>query len=231
MALTYELGRLNAVSDDATLGNILIKHNDRWRGDYYLKDDLTFTVDKSLAARFYLLKSGDTTILNGDRISVNSGNRSLLVTDTNQLRLVDRNQTQRGTNTFLITNGTDNTDPITFETIVYLISSREMRMSLKYEWGMELITPTDGNTAVNYKPRAHPTLANDDYSSTDPITSFQFLLERADSPITNLDTSRNLMTANRPSLLAPADLFDGYKGAIMVLLLMVILVLCLVASR
>jgi len=219
MALTHEL-------DNIRLGNILIKYTDKWRGNYYLKDDLTFTVDRSLAARFYFLKSGDTTILNGDRISVNLGNRTLSITESNQIRLVDREHVNRSIYSFLITNGIDNTDPITFETAIYLISNRDRRTALKYEWGMELISPSDGsNNAMNYKPQSSPTLVNEDYGSNYPITSFQFLLERADGPITNMFTTARVSPAVKEPFL------DGYKGALMIFLLMVILILSIIASK
>lgn len=221
------------------LGNILIKHNDRWRGDFYLKEDLTFTIDRTKAARFYLLKSGDTTILNGDRISVNSGNRTLNLSENNELHLADRalaDQNIRGTTTFLISNGTDNTDPITFETHIYLISNREQRLALKYEWGMELITPggaIEGDVnAANYKPRSHPTLINEDYGTgtVSGVSAFQFSLERADSPITTTESSRNMIAKTSP-IKGITELFDNYHGALLLLLLLVILVLCIVVSR
>ena len=222
-----------------TLGNILIKHNDKWRGDYYLTEDLTFTVNKSLAARFYLLKSGDTTILNGDRISINSGNRTLAVTDSDIIRLIDRDQSQRFINTFIVTNGTDNTDPITFETFIYLISDKDRKTALKYEWGMDLIsTHEDSSTsgAVSYKPHDTPSLTNSDYgtSSSININSFGFILERADTPITNLDSARNMVVAPQNKHIAPknpTEFLDGYKGVVMIILLMIVLILCILASK
>lgn len=223
----------------ANLGNILIKHNDKWRGSYYLKDNLTFTVDRSLAARFYILKSGDTTILNGDRITLNSGNRSISVAGIDTIRLLDRalaDQRTRESNSFIVTNGTDNTDPITYETSIYFISNKDQRTALKYEWGMDLITPSDSSSvASNYKPRHHPNLINGFYGGDiSSIHPFEFILEKADGPITNLDSSRNLITMqSKLSKNSPhsSEFFEGYKGAIMIMLLMIILVLCVLLSR
>ena len=48
---------------DNILGNIILKHENKLRGNSYLKQDLTFTTDRSLASRFYLLKSGNSTII------------------------------------------------------------------------------------------------------------------------------------------------------------------------
>lgn len=223
------------------LGNILIKHNDKWRGDYYLKDDLTFTTDRSLAARFYLLKSGDTTILNGDRISINSGNKTLSISNSNTLQLVDREQHYHNFNTFLITNGTDHTDPITFETILYFISNRDDRTALKYEWSMDLIGMNDialpgslpgsfpGSLpgSLSYKPRSNPSLSNSSYNDVCPtyINSFEFLLEKADRAIITLDGSHATLT--KPN----KNDFDNYKGAFLIFLLFVILILCILVNK
>jgi hypothetical protein len=223
---------------DNTLGNILIKHNDKWRGDYYLKDDLTFTVNRSQAARFYLLKSGDTTILNGDRITINAGSRTIIIHNTSEVKLIDRDQSHHAVNSFIITNGTENTDPITYETAVFLISDKNQKKALKYEWGMDLIGVPENNIlpgASNYKPHDHPNLINGDYGSTceSYIGTFQFLLERADGPITNLETARNTLATSKVnnSTKMASELLEGYKGIIMVILLMIVLVLCILASR
>jgi hypothetical protein len=220
---------------DNTLGNILIKHNDKWRGDYYLQDNLTFGVNRSQAARFYLLKSGDTTILNGDRISLHSGNRTLVISDSNTIRLVDRNLPYRGLNSFIITNGTDNTDPVTYENIVFLISDSQTKTALKYDWRMDLISNPSQNSIISsnasdYRPRNQPSLVNSNYESTCESYShmFEFLLEKADLPI--IDQSRFTLTETS-SVKTASDIMDGYKGIIMIILLMVILLLCIVASK
>lgn len=227
---------------DNILGNILIKHNDKWRGDYYLKDDLTFSLNKLHAGRFYLLKPGDTTILNGDRVSIHLGNRTLIMDNLNILKLVDREQVQRELNSFIITNGTENTDPISYESPIFFISDKSRKTALRYEWGMDLISSNENSTlpeAMSYKPREHPNLINATYGSTCEIhiNSFQFFLERADSPIRTVEAARTLTTSIATSTaISPikkigSDLFDGYKGAVLVILLMVILILCILASK
>jgi len=202
------------------LGNILIKHNDSWRGDYYLKDDLTFTLDKTSAARFYLLRFGDSTILNGDRITINTGNKTLSIIDKNIIKLIDRDNdiSLNSLNTFLISNGSDTTDPIIFNTLIYFISSIDHTTSLKYDWGLELIS-TPG--PPNYRPRSMPILINENYNSSGVITPFQFILESADFPIS-------------PSLsptVTHVKEIDSYKGTFMLLLLLVLLVLCIIISK
>lgn len=226
-----------------TLGNIFIKYNDKWRGNYYLKDDLTFTTDRATASRFYLLKSGDTTIINGDRISINLGNRTLMIGHDCRdcIRFIDRDQFNNDINSFTITNGSDNTDPITYETPIYLISDKNIKMALKYEWSMDLIETSSND--VSYRPHDHPQLVNINYQNSQSITSFQFYLEKADSPITKLSPSRTIemttSTATKPETPAITrqetahknEILDGYKGAAIIILLMIILLLCISISK
>ena len=218
---------------DNTLGNILIKHNDKWRGDYYLKPDLTFTIDKSQAGKFYILKAGDTTILNGDRVSINMGSRTLVVDSNGTLRLADREHLNREINTFVITNGTPNTDPITYESSLFFISDKNNNMALKYEWGMSLVSE-DMST---YHPRDCPNLINATYHNDgDTSSAFQFAFERSDIPITRSEIARTI-TISSPTNYLPIqekryiDFIDDYKGVVMVILLMVILILCVLASK
>lgn len=217
-------------------GNLLIKHNDKWRGDYYLKEDLSFTTDKSLAARFYLLKSGDTPILNGDRISINSGNRTLVIDNENHIRLLDRDQQSREINTFIITNGTDTTDPITYDGGIFFISDKTQKQALKYVWGMELIGNSPDavvSDASNYKPHDHPSLVNENYGTACEayINAFQFQLERAGVPIMTMQDTKTEATPSNKLISQTGNFLDRYKGAILLLLLMVVLILCIAVSK
>lgn len=283
----------------ADLGNMLIKCHDKWRGFLYLKEDITLTVDRSLAARFYLLKSGDTTILNGDRVTINSGNKVIIIDESNKIYLHDRTFEDKYINnikSFIITNGTDNTDPITYETPIYLISNKDKKTALKYEWGINLITPTDtfeanndkyinivesqttkpegpfckspegfatnsnslyldrcpkscseefihnnfntaGNISLEY-PMFQPSmgifLVNGHYGSSSPaqINTFKFSLEKADNPITNLDSSHQpIMTPYKKLTKTSTELFDDYRGVIMIILLMIVLILCIIITK
>lgn len=236
---------LTALAYDS--GNLLIKHNDKWRGDYYLKDDLSFTTDRNLAARFYILKPGDTTILNGDRVSINSGNRTLIIDDSNQLKLIDRTQHHRELNSFIITNGTDSTDPITYDGSIFFISDRTKKMALRYVWGMDLINSTKKSNlvessdeyvipdlipdAADYKPRDHPNLMNENYGNTCEanINSFQFRLERGSNSVIDMEDTRTL--AISPLKTRTNELFDRYKGVVLLLLLMIVLILCVIISK
>jgi len=207
-----------------TLGNIFIKHNDKWRGDYYLNESLNFTPNKSQAARFYILKPGDTTILNGDHISIHMQNRTIIVDNSDTLRLLDREYVDRHTSSFIITNATDSTDPITYESPIFFITDKNRKMAFKYDWGMNLINTIDNTitsesnevttnpsevghdaitafesltSAANYKPRDNPNLINISYGNTceTDINAFRFSLERCDNLIST-DISTDI-TSNR----------------------------------
>ena len=54
-----------------------------------------------------MLKSGNTTIINGDRVSLNLGNKILVITENNIIKFLDRDQLWDETDSFTITNGTD----------------------------------------------------------------------------------------------------------------------------
>jgi hypothetical protein len=231
---------------DNILGNLLIKYHDRWRGNYYLKEDLFFTPDRSDAARFYLLKPGDTSILNGDRVSIHCGNRTLVIDSHDKIKLVDRERLQIKSDdykitSYILTNGTENTDPIGHESPLFIISDRVDKMALKYEWGMELIipqndivTPSSDSNPSNYKPRSHPNLTNASYNGDFSVNAFKFSLERADGPIINAEEARSITTG---AMMAPAktmtksDNFEGYHGIIMIILLMIVLILCIFINR
>lgn len=216
MALTYDSW------------NIFIKHNDKWRGDYYLTDQLRFTTDKALAARFYLLKSGNTTIINGDRITINLGNRTLVIDDTNNIKLIDRDHHHREINSFVITNGSENTEPISHNTNIFFISDKSVKTALKYEWGMDLIdTTTVIQDAANYKPHQCPILTNSNYGTANEaqVNLFQFQLEQEDILDSRTMAQLEITPPMRPSS------FDKYKGAILLTLLLIVLVLCVLISK
>jgi hypothetical protein len=229
------------------LGNTLIKYTDKWRGAYYLKDDLTFTVNRTQAARLYLLKSGNSTILNGDLVTINLGNQIMVVDyNSNIIRFLDRNLTHNGINSFIITNGTENVEPIMYETSISLISDKNRKTALRYEWKMDLIANQEEinklghiSDAGNYRPHTHPNLINGDYGTSceSYINTFQFYLEPSDGtrfniyPVDNPNTNTNRNTIEVPSSKIVYNSLDGYKSLILILLLMITLVLCVLVSR
>lgn len=217
------------------LGNIVIKHKDKWRGDYYLKENLTFTTNRKEAGNFYILKSGNTSILNGDRITINSGNKTITIDKDNQIKLIDREQVLNNINSFIISNGSDNIEPISYESPIYFISDKNNKTGLKYEWALDIITeniPIKESYPINYKPRPCPTLLNSNYSSTceSYIHTYQFYLEKFETTQSQLShiTYNSNNNVKSKSL---TDFFEKYKSALMIISLMVILVLCILISQ
>lgn len=230
---------------DNNVGTTLIKHYDKWRGAYYLKDDLSFTPKRSQAALFYLLKSGDTEIINGDRISINCGNKVLTVSPDNTLRLIDRDQIHRQTKTFTLTNGTDDITPVTHESELYIVSDRTRKMALKYQWDMESsvgdITVPNHNvpnsvqdlSTVGQWPAPSPKLASTEIVPLeDPdIRLFLFSFEAAEKYTES--TPDVQICAQEPSPIPSKwwEWFESVKGPLFIVLLMVVLVLIILTTQ
>lgn len=132
------------------IGNIHIKHNNTWHESLYLCEDLTFVPDINQAAKLYILKSGNTNIINGDRVSINLGNKILTINNDNQIKFIDRDQLRDENDTFIINNGSDTTDPITYDTPVFLISNTLAGYALKCEssYTRSYLTNADYSTPV-----------------------------------------------------------------------------------
>lgn len=195
-----------SVGIDKELGNILIRYNDRWRGPCYLTEALTFTTNKAQASRFYLLKSSDTMILNGDRVSFNHGNRTITINEQNKIILRDRELINREISTFVITNGLDNTEPIGFDTpLLILISKRDSQD----EYGLRY-----GNPGLH-----SPAMLN--VATIDPelIHAFTFYLERNDDTITNKVTVSN------------KKYDESYRNAVIIVLLLIVLILTMIVNK
>jgi len=150
---------------DNILGNIVIKHE---KSALYLKQDLTFTSDRSLASRFYLLKTGNSSIINGDRITVNVGNKTLVQGETS-LMLVDRDEVPKDRNSMIITDGSDDPKAIAYGSTVFFIVDKDKKKGLK-------------------KDVSEKKLIGDDYGGISDINSFKFILEKADNDNGNVKT-------------------------------------------
>ena len=191
---------------DKELGNILIRYNDRWRGPCYLTDTLTFTTNKAQASRFYLLKSSDTMILNGDRVSFNHGNRTIMISEQNKVVLRDRELINREINTFIITNGLDNTEPIGFDIpLLILIRNRDR----EEEYGL-----CYGNPGLH-----SPAMLNAAIIDPEHIHTFTFYLERSDDAITNKVTVSN------------KKYDESYRNAVIIVLLLIVLILTMIVNK
>lgn len=223
----------SALTND--VGTTVIKHHDKWRGDYYLRHDLTFTADKNLAARFYLLKAGDTSIINGDRISINCGNTVLVVDRDNRMRLMDRDQIYHETRTFIVTDGTDNVTPVTHDTLLYILSDRQRTLALKYHWSMEstVLTP---NSPIDQWPATAPNLVNEEMVAPDDpdIRLFTFAFEAVTDTVTVAPPSTQVCAEEPTDAVAKSkwwDWFESVRGPLFIVLLLVILVLIILTTQ
>lgn len=187
---------------DNILGNIIIRHEDKWRGDSYLKQDLTFTSDRDQASRFYLLKSGNSTITNGDRITINSGNKTLVQDE--ELALIDRDEITKDKNLMIITDGTDDPKAIAYNSTVFFIVDKDKKTGLKY--------------SVSEKPSK---LISDEYSGITDINSFKFILEKSD----------NYENGNLKTLTKTSGFLENNKGMVIMFLLLLLLVLSILAGK
>lgn len=202
---------------DGSFGRILIHHTDSWRGSYYLSEDMTFTPHVHEAVKCYLLKPGDTTILNGDRISINTGNKTLVVTAENEVKFMDRETITHEISTCIVTNGTDSVDPISFDMPIFLIVDKDARTALRYKWSTDLstsqITPSD-----------KPDFVIDSYGDVAPAI-FELSLKNADSPNVTQHATRTESTL-RQRLLS-----DEYKKAALLIILLLVLIISIVLSK
>lgn len=148
---------------DNILGNLIIKHEDARKGTFFLKQDLTFTSERTQAGRFYLLKPGNTTILNGDKITVNVGSRTLAFRE-GSLVLFEREEAQSVP--VVITDGSEDTRPISYGSTVFFIVDKEKKTALKKS----------------------SRLLVDEYAGITDINLFKFVLEKTDEVQSNTKT-------------------------------------------
>lgn len=218
-----------------TLGKFLIKFNDKWRGSYYLTDSLKFSVDRNEAARFFLLKSNSSPIINGDLVTINLGDKVLNVLD-NKLTLTSITNKNKTQDTFLISDGSDTKGQISYNTIINFISNKPKHLGLKFDWKLK---STSGESCA--------ILTNSRYDD-DNKSFFQFMLERIDIPITqsnllekqnshveltntNDTTTKSLDSTNQKMAISKNDFLDGYKRFIVILILIIILVAYLIIDN
>lgn len=219
------MDQYNVISNNP--GTVIIKHTDPWHGSFYLKDDLTFTPHRDHASKFYLLKSDDnreTSITNGDRVSINIDNRSLIVHGSN---LSFEKREPISVTTFLIVNGTNDNDPIIFNTPLFLIIDKNTKQALKYVWNLDLNNILDAGLA-SFKENNRPTLVISSYDNLPErdINTFKFSLEHSDSITSTNITHTNTLAHTNTVLFS-----DNYKGSIIIVLLLIILVICALVGK
>lgn len=192
-------------------GHLHIKHYDPVSQPLYLTEDLTFSTDRSQAAKFYPLKSADTSIINGDRISLHTGSRTLVINQAGIPQLLDRTQIRNEVSTFVIMNGTNNTQAIECETNILFVGDRENMSALKYYLDHGRI----------------PHLSYDEFDRSQK-SMFQFAFEHASVPVTQRKTvaPQDVPLSSRlPSWL------NWLSGPLVVILLIIILILSVLTTR
>lgn len=191
------------------LGNILIRHPNKLFRDYYLAEDLSFTFDRSKAARFYLLKSTTDDIRNGDRVTLNVANKTLLITEKGEPALIDRHLIYTP-DSFTITTGLDNQDPIDFKTGIYLISDWRMEYALRYDWNIDV--DSVNQTLTNVKPK----LIHDKLNNEKDLIASRFFLEPYDASPDSIKTPPvNTVNATATD--------DKYRNLILLFFLIILL--------
>lgn len=146
-----------------------IKHIDKWRGNYYLKPDLTFTTNKKLAGEFFFIGEKGDPIINGDSISINHVNNYLVINEDDSLAMMHFDKVR---SMLVITDGTTGSAMIQEEVAIYFISDLEKKKALKYFWD---------------SPEKLPTLINGTFDKEHDY----FLLE-----LTNKKESKNEVQSN-----------------------------------
>ena len=208
---------------DNIVGNILIKHKSNTK-NFYLCQDLSFTTDRSNANKFYFLKSGDTSILNNDRININCGNKTLLINQNYGLKFMDRNNFNNNVSTFIITAGSDNILPIQYEIPLFFLTDKTNNLALKY-------SHIDDNGFVSIKSD-NPKLVNAKFDITTDINDLQFYLEKFDEPITNIEPKQPEQPSSNFNFIKKTIEFnDNHKSILLLILLFMILFLCSMLNR
>lgn len=206
---------------DDNIGNLLIKHKFNSQ-IFYLCNDLNFTTKREIASKFYLLKSGDTSILNNDRININSGNKTLLITSDNNIKFMDRSNMKYDISTCIITTGSDNVLPITYETALFFLTDKLNNLALKFS----PITNQEFNSDVSINE--NPKLLNSKFDITTDINDLQFYLEKYDDPIINIPQNK---TSNFSFLKKNLEFNENNRSILLLILLFIILFLCSMLNR
>lgn len=195
-------------------GVFFIKYNDKWQGECYLTEDLTFTSQRSQAAKFYLLGiSSKNIITNGNIVTINCNNKILSV-NSNGVQLVNRTDITDSIQNFRITTGYENNennehnhDVISYNIPVSFILDTNKHLALKYDNNIDLST---------HRSRANlHRLSIGDCS--DSINSYMFTFERSDSPMLTLHVNHDSVSSD-------------YKNIILLCSLLILLLTCVIIS-
>jgi hypothetical protein len=206
------------------VGNLFISYTDRFKYKYYLTANLQFSKNINDACPFYLLKSDDTPIQNGNNITINTSNKILVLDKENNLQLVDRNLSYHYKNDFMIMDGEDDNKEISFGIKIYFIVDQLNKLALRFYYSLSLGSENDDT----------PTLKCGSYAEGREIgiEIFQFTLEKINTLDDN--TRQYLPNQNSTDLSNPVKkdpLAENYKGIILIAILIIILIMCLMIIK
>jgi hypothetical protein len=216
-------------------GHIVIKYNNEWGGTFYLSESLIFVPQLEDALRFSVFTSDNTAILNGDRIILQSGGQVLIVNNVGKLELRNYNQvTSRDVSSFIITDGSDTTENVEYDKSYFLAHDPQLRTGLKAEWDVNPLPPEGNHESYMQDESRRPRLVLRDYigTSRENLSFYRFSLasfaeeaRETHEPEVEI-THSNTVEASPPSMTSSMNYWlKGWRGTILVSLLVIILVL------
>lgn len=200
------------------IGNLYITYTDKFKSKYYLTSKLHFTKNIDDACLFYLLNSDDTSILNGNTVTINTSNKLLGLSKDGNLQLIDRNISHHYKNDFIITDGENDNKEIGFNIKIYFIIDNNEKLALRFYHSFNLGKDDD-----------IPALAVGSYSDGREIgiELFQFTLIKATENTTNKLKQQD----EQISPIKKDPLLENYKGIILIVILLILLMLCLMVVK
>jgi hypothetical protein len=231
---------------DNTVGNVLIKQKISYYPNvyFYLKEDLSFTTKREKAGRFHITKPGNSNVVNGDRVHINNGNRTLMLsnneTSTHRLKLLDRDQqlAKKVSDTFVLTNNSDNMEAIGYEKPYYILANRKNKTGLHLYWPMELVGQSMQLTAQAFLNIDSFALCED---NPQQLCRFQFYIEDYYRPsfvkasertqVPDPLATKNVFDQNDKLSLDQPIRLEGKGGVVLLMLLMMLLAMIILVTN
>jgi hypothetical protein len=126
--------------------------------------------------------------------------------------------------TLIITTGSDNVLPITYETPLFFLTDKLNNLALKFS----PITNQHFNIYSDVSINDTPKLLNSKFDITTDINDLQFYLEKYDEPIINIPQNKS---TNLNFLKKQLEFNENHKSIVLLILLFIILFLCSMLNR
>lgn len=235
--------------NSAQVGNLIITFTDRYQSKFYLTTQLQFTKNLTEAGLFYLLKSDETPICSGDRVSINTSNKVLVITDDTKggatggpdakqkILLIDRNIAHRySTTEFIIRDQKQSDQPIDFHSKLFFIIDEEQKLALRFYYSLSLGNEDNDIPILTYGSYDEGREIGID------IFQFSFLDARTVTTIGGPggyggSAASGFTTASGGKLQQTEDSaavsrgLDNYKGILLIIILLVILAIFLMINE